>query len=87
MSWSVGQAFQSLLKGFGRTRRPVSWLLLTVGILGMLATLFNIIATGQAKWATLAAFFLIFNDGYGAVADVEDAQDSAASPNKKRGKR
>lgn len=72
---------RKFLKGFGKIRRPFAWIILSVGVAGFMATVFNIIATGSAKWATLAGFFLIANDGFSAVQEAEDDADSLASKN------
>lgn len=68
-----------LLVAFRKIRRPVSWAQFIVGLAGIVATLFNIIVTGDAKWATLAVFFLICSDGFGEVKEAEDDENSPAS--------
>ena len=68
-----------LLVGFRKIRRPASWVQFAIGIVGMFVTFFNIILTGQAKWATMAVFFLIACDGFGEVKEAEDDVNSPAS--------
>lgn len=67
------------LVSFGKIRRPASWLIFLVGITGMILTGFKIIATGDAYWGTLGVFFLIANDGFGSVGQIEDEIESHAS--------
>lgn len=68
-----------LARLFGRAQRPVAWTILAGGFVTLVAVIFNVIATGDAKAATILGAVLIINDGVQSVMEVENELDSEAS--------
>lgn len=74
---------KTVLRVFRKTRRPLAWTIMGVGLIGIVLTIpVGLTAyDSEAFWVTLAGFFLLFLDGHEKVADVEDELGSEASPN------
>jgi 4-hydroxybenzoate polyprenyltransferase len=61
-----------VLEYLGRFEGPLAYAILGTGVATFLATVAGIIATGDAKWATLIAAAIFAVDGYHAVQEYED---------------
>jgi hypothetical protein len=68
-----------LLRLFGRAQRPAAWSLMLGGAVTFVAVLFDLIQTGDAKWATLLIAADLVVSGFGAVQEAENDLDSEAS--------
>lgn len=65
--------FKSTILGwFGDAQRAIAWVILVGGVLTFIAVLFDVVATGDAKLATILGAILIINDGFQAVQEVEN---------------
>ena len=70
---------RAVLSALSRWQRPVAWVVFVCSIIGFFAVLFNIIATGQAKVATLFAAVCVMQQGWDSVVTVETELDSEGS--------
>jgi len=69
------QARRFVLRVFARVERPAAWLLLAGGTATFVAVLFDLIATGGAKWATLLIAADLIVSGFSAVQEAEGDED------------
>lgn len=60
-----------LVRAFGRAQRPAAWVLLVGGGVTFLAVLFDLVRTGDARWATLLISADLVVSGFGAVQEAE----------------
>jgi hypothetical protein len=70
---------RQILAVFGRIERPAAWGLLIGGFVTFIGVLFDLIATGNAKWATLLIAADLVVSGFGAVQEAHD-DDPRAEP-------
>lgn len=75
----LGPVRRRVLRLFGRSQRTVAWAILAGGVVTFVAVAMDIVATGEAKLATLLGALLVINDGWQAVQAVENELDSEAS--------
>lgn len=75
---------RAFLRLFGRMERPAGWIMLLAGFVSFFATLFNIIVTGQAKFATLLISLDLFCSGFSAAQEAEENVRSAAKQAKRQ---
>lgn len=68
-----------VLAAFGAFERPAAWVLLVGGFVVFVGVLFDLIATGNAKWATLLIAADLVVSGFGAVQEAHD-DDPRAEP-------
>lgn len=76
-----------LLRWFGRAQRPVAWSVLAGGFVSLMLVITNVIATGDAKFATILGALVLMGEGFSSVQEVENELDSeaAAEPDEQRG--
>lgn len=79
MRRSPGVVKHRALRALGRGQRPVAWVVFFGGIVLFVSVLFNIIQTGNAKWATMLAAICVVQQGWDTVVTVENEIDSEAS--------
>lgn len=71
--WQAGATKARLLRLFGRTRRPRSWVVFAIGAVGLLVTLLGAIPAGLAALDDQAvAWLLVMFQGMGEAQDAED---------------
>lgn len=68
-----------LLRWFGAAQRPAAWLLMAGGAVTFVAVALDLIATGEAKWATLLIAADLTVSGFSAVQESENELDSEAA--------
>jgi hypothetical protein len=61
-----------ILRVFGIIERPAAWSLLLGGVVIFFGVLFNLIATGNAKWATLLVSADLIVSGLSSVQQAHD---------------
>lgn len=67
---------RKVLRLFAWADRPAAWVLMLGGFVTFLAVVFNLIATGSAKWATLLIAADLTVSGFSAVQEAENEDDS-----------
>lgn len=70
---------RALLRAFGRAQRPAAWVLLIGGGATFVAVAFDLVRTGDAKWATLLVAADLVVSGFGVVQEAENERDGEES--------
>jgi hypothetical protein len=70
---------RGLLRALGRGQRPVAWVVFVGAIVLFFSVLFDVISTGDAKWATMLAAICVVQQGWDTVVSVENEIDSEGS--------
>lgn len=65
---------RSVLRWFAIAERPAAWGLLAGGIVTFIGVITDLIATGNAKWATLLIAADLVVSGFGAVQASDDEE-------------
>lgn len=68
----VHRLTRRVLRAFGWAERPAAWLLLVGGAVTFVGVVANLIATGDAKTATLLVAADLVVSGFGAVQQAEE---------------
>lgn len=63
---------RAVLHAFGKAQRPAAWILLAGGAITFLVVLFDLVATGTAKWATLLIAADLTVSGFTATQETEN---------------
>jgi hypothetical protein len=67
-----------VLRAFALADRPAAWCLMLGGAVTFVAVLVDLVATGDAKWATLLVAADLTCSGFSAVQEAEDDEDPDA---------
>lgn len=69
--WPIKQ----ILRYFEVIERPCAWMLLIGGLITFIVVIFEIVATGDAKWVTLLVAADLIVSGFSAVQEAEDDEE------------